>query len=314
MKTITNLLLASALATSCFSAALAGPYEDGIAAFNNLQDGKAFQILKPVADSGHAKAQNMVGFMYVMGMGVDGSQELATQYYRKAAEQGYMEAQANLARQYRLGRGVPKSNATAAYWYKKSADQGNAESAKLLKEINDEIHAAQKPLGFSIYDRIPAPATPSVLAKPATPSKPSPPKNPFMLTWKPNQGFPVFANTDLSDIGDAAASCFVVTINILEAEVEKAKSSAEYRRTKFAPQLLNIKLDSYERYYMKPVHNGGLSKQDAENAFLRHHDSAIIAKALKFTRGPTEEFCRDNFNSFLVDSVTAIALSKTNKH
>ncbi len=297
-KTITKFVFSSALAASFLSTALAGPYEDGVKAMNNMQDDKAFKILKPVADSGHAKAQNTVGFMYSVGIGVDTSDALATGYYRRAAEQGLVEAQANLARQYHMGYGVAQSYASAAYWYKKAAGQGDAKSAKLLKEINDEINAAQKPLRFSIYERS------SKAAKPAPPPKLST-ADPFMLKWKPNQSFPVFANTDFSDIGDAAASCFLVTINVLEDEVEIGKTSAEYARTKYTLQLLNIKLDSYERYYTKPKLNGGLSKPDVANAYQRHHDNAKIAEALKIPRGPTEGFCRSYFTRYVIDTIAA---------
>ncbi len=125
----------------------ANNYEEGIAAFNSGQDAKAFEILKPLADSGDPKSQNMVGFLFVMGYGVDSSNKQATRYYQMAAEQGYADAQYNLARQYLNGSGVEKSTANAIKWFEKAAALGIEDATKKLKELQPTTI----PKGFSLY-------------------------------------------------------------------------------------------------------------------------------------------------------------------
>ncbi len=127
----------------------ANNYQEGVAAFNSGQDAKAFQILKPLADSGDAKSQNMVGFLYFMGYGVDPSKKQATKYYQMAAEQGYADAQYNLARQYLNGYGVEKSTTQAIKWFEKAAALGIEDAAKKL----EELQSVSIPKGFSLYKK-----------------------------------------------------------------------------------------------------------------------------------------------------------------
>lgn len=86
----------------------------------------AMRIWAPLADQGDADAQNMVGFMYRWGQGVEQDFEKARRWYRSAAGQGHARAQNNLGLLYRYGLGVPKDYATAFRWFLRAAEQGNA--------------------------------------------------------------------------------------------------------------------------------------------------------------------------------------------
>lgn len=86
----------------------------------------AMSIWSPLADQGDADAQNMVGFMYRWGQGVEQDFEKARRWYRSAAGQGHARAQNNLGLLYRYGLGVPKDYAAAFRWFLRAAEQGNA--------------------------------------------------------------------------------------------------------------------------------------------------------------------------------------------
>jgi len=94
------------------SPALAGPFEDGRAAFERGDYAAALQMWRRLAENGDAQAQNAVGDMYAtrrarlsQGSGEDSE---AAKWYLKAAEQGFAPAQSNLGRIYYEGLGVPR--------------------------------------------------------------------------------------------------------------------------------------------------------------------------------------------------------------
>ena len=91
--------------------------------------------LRKAAEQGDAKAQFLLGDMYVSGKGVTKDEVEAVRWLRKAAEQGDAEAQANLGLMYDIGEGVAQDNAEAARWYRKAAEQGHAGAQLLLGVI-----------------------------------------------------------------------------------------------------------------------------------------------------------------------------------
>ena len=79
-----------------------------------------------LAESGDARAQYNLGWLYANGYGVELDYEEAVKWYRKSAEQGNATAQYNLAVMYANGYGVELDYEEAVKWYRKSAEQGNA--------------------------------------------------------------------------------------------------------------------------------------------------------------------------------------------
>ena len=67
---------------------LAGPLEDGEAAFDHKDYTVAIGLLRPLADQGDADAQTYVGLIYDHGYGVPQNYAEAVSWYRKAADQG----------------------------------------------------------------------------------------------------------------------------------------------------------------------------------------------------------------------------------
>ncbi len=119
--------LASALVALFAATPLwAGALEDGIAAYNEGDYGRAFGLWQPLAAGGDADAEFWMGALYDLGRGVPQSFDAAARLYRKAAEQGHANAQFNLGQMYEAAEGVPKEYhlAAAAAWYRRAADQG----------------------------------------------------------------------------------------------------------------------------------------------------------------------------------------------
>jgi len=106
--------------------------EDATQAHNAGNYKKAFEILKPLAEQGDAKAQIRVGLMYGLGLGVERDDKQAVHWHKKAlnileplAEQGDADAQYLLGRMYEEGWGVEQDNKQAVHWYEKAAEQGD---------------------------------------------------------------------------------------------------------------------------------------------------------------------------------------------
>lgn len=67
-----------------------------------------------------------MGVRYLLGRGVEQSNEKAFYYFNKAAEEGDPFAQNELAYMYAAGKGTSRNYAKALSWYEKAALQGLA--------------------------------------------------------------------------------------------------------------------------------------------------------------------------------------------
>ena len=99
---------------------------DARTAYDNGDYEKAVKIAQKFAEQNNAEAQNLLGYCYYNGDGVEESQAMAVKWYTLAAEQGDAEAQCNLGLCYYNGDGVKQSYTEAIKWWKKAAEQGNA--------------------------------------------------------------------------------------------------------------------------------------------------------------------------------------------
>ena len=95
---------------------VAGPLEDGDAAYGKGDYATALRLWQPIAEQGDASAQYNLGVMYEKGRGVTQDYAAAMSWYRKAADQVDASAQFNLGFMYDNGRGVPRDYAAAISW------------------------------------------------------------------------------------------------------------------------------------------------------------------------------------------------------
>ena len=77
-------------------AAFAGPWEDGMAAYNRGDYMPAIRLFRPLAEQGNAKAQNVLGVMFRKGEGVPKNPVRAHMWFSFAAKRGEAGAKAEL--------------------------------------------------------------------------------------------------------------------------------------------------------------------------------------------------------------------------
>ena len=67
-------------------AAFAGPWEDGMAAYNRGDYAPAIRLFRPLAEQGNPKAQNVLGVMFRKGEGVAKNPARAHMWFSFAAK------------------------------------------------------------------------------------------------------------------------------------------------------------------------------------------------------------------------------------
>lgn len=97
---------------------------------------EAMQELLPAARSGNADAEELVGIMYAMGLGVERDDIRAFDWYLRSAMKGHPGAQSGVGWYYEIGRGMPAPDLVRAYmWYVLSAIGGDPDAAMSQEEV-----------------------------------------------------------------------------------------------------------------------------------------------------------------------------------
>jgi TPR repeat protein len=78
------------------SGAFAGPWEDGMVAYNRGDYVPAIRLFRPLAERGNAKAQSLIGVMYRRGQGVARNSVHAFIWFSRAAARGDARAKTEL--------------------------------------------------------------------------------------------------------------------------------------------------------------------------------------------------------------------------
>lgn len=111
---------------------------------------EARQELWPAARSGNAEAEELIGVMYAMGLGVAKDPVRAFEWYLRAAMKGHPGAQSGVGWYYELGLGLPAPDLVRAYmWYALSAIGGDPDAAMSQEEVvkkmtRDQIDQAHR--------------------------------------------------------------------------------------------------------------------------------------------------------------------------
>ena len=93
----------------CSSAVFADNALTGIELYKAKKYEQAMTHLMTPDAQKNPKAQNLIGYLYDKGLGVEKNAEIANQWYLKAAEQGFAKAQFNLGLSYEKGTGISKN-------------------------------------------------------------------------------------------------------------------------------------------------------------------------------------------------------------
>jgi len=102
------------------------------------QYSRAFEYYLADARKGDGNAQNAVGNLYYLGLGIDRDFDAANLWYRKAASSGHAAAQLNLGHLYKQGLGVTQDPVRAFGWYRISSMYGNPTAEYHLTQISLE--------------------------------------------------------------------------------------------------------------------------------------------------------------------------------
>ena len=110
---------------------------------------EAREALLPFARSGNAEAEELIGVMYALGLGVEKDPERAFEWYLRASMKGHPGAQSGIGWYYELGIGMPAPDLVRAYmWFALSAIGGDPDAVDSLEELQtrmtqEEIGRAQ---------------------------------------------------------------------------------------------------------------------------------------------------------------------------
>ena len=105
---------------------------------------KAMAEFLPAARSGNADAEELIGVMYALGLGVERDDERAFEWYLRSSLKGHPGAQSGIGWYYEVGRGIPAPDLVRAYmWYTLSAIGGDPDAAISLEEVVKKMTKAE---------------------------------------------------------------------------------------------------------------------------------------------------------------------------
>ncbi len=105
---------------------------------------EARRALLPMANAGNADAEELIGVMYAMGLGVEKDTRRAFEWYMRASLKGHPGAQSGVAWYYETGLGLPSIDLVRGYmWYVLSAIGGDPDAVVSQQEIVKKMTATQ---------------------------------------------------------------------------------------------------------------------------------------------------------------------------
>ncbi len=114
---------------------------------------EAMQEFWPAARSGNADAEELIGVMYALGLGVEQDYVRAFDWYLRSAMKGHPGAQSGVGWYYEVGLGMPAPDLTRAYmWYVLSAIGGDPDAAISQEEVVKKMTAEQIEKAHELID------------------------------------------------------------------------------------------------------------------------------------------------------------------
>lgn len=105
----------------------------------------AREMFEVLARSGNADAEELIGVMYALGLGVARDDERAFEWYLRASMKGHPGAQSGIGWYYEVGRGMPAPDLVRAYlWYALSAIGGDVDAPDSLEELTPRMTAEER--------------------------------------------------------------------------------------------------------------------------------------------------------------------------
>lgn len=143
----------SLLCLCLFTLGVGNPAAADIEAARDLMEAGEFvearEALWPAARSGNADAEELIGVMYALGLGVEKDPVRAFEWYLRSSMKGHPGAQSGLGWYYEVGIGTAIDLTRAYMWYALSAIGGDPDAAISQEEVvkkmtPDQIEHAHK--------------------------------------------------------------------------------------------------------------------------------------------------------------------------
>ncbi len=113
---------------------------------------EALEMFHLFARSGNAEAEELIGVMYALGLGVERDDIRAFEWYLRASLKGHAGAQSGLGWYYEVGRGVAPDLVRAYLWYALSAIGGDVDAPDSLESLTPKLTAEEKALAEALVD------------------------------------------------------------------------------------------------------------------------------------------------------------------
>ena len=134
--------LTKTFATACLACALGaqGAFATSLEEARDLMEENRFaearEAFLPLARAGNADAEELIGVMYALGLGVEQDHVRAFEWYLRSAMKGHPGAQSGVGWYYEVGLGMPSPDLVRAYmWYVLSAIGGDPDAAISMEEV-----------------------------------------------------------------------------------------------------------------------------------------------------------------------------------
>jgi hypothetical protein len=99
----------------------------------------ALRVWSRQAEDGDSVAQNYLGVLYQLGLGVSPDADQAQHWYTLAARQGNPDAQRNLGTVYQFGLGLPQDKLLAYAWYYAAWQRGNPRALVYMSAMANQL-------------------------------------------------------------------------------------------------------------------------------------------------------------------------------
>ena len=121
-----------------------------------MEDGRfeeARAAFLPLARAGNADAEELIGVMYALGLGVERDPVRAFEWYLRSAMKAHPGAQSGVAWYYEVGLGMPEPDLVRAYmWYVLSAIGGDPDAAISMQEVVKKMTPEQIEHGNTLVE------------------------------------------------------------------------------------------------------------------------------------------------------------------
>ena len=148
---------AAVMAVGLVAGLLATPLRAELEQARDLMEAGRFaeakQELWPAARSGNAEAEELIGVMYALGLGVARDDVRAFEWYLRSAMKGHPGAQSGVGWYYEIGRGLPAPDLVRAYlWYALSEIGGDPDAALSIETLRLKMSAEQIEKAHELID------------------------------------------------------------------------------------------------------------------------------------------------------------------